>query len=338
MAPENSLSDEAPGLTPALPAHNPKRSRIQLMKATFSLLSFLFLGLVPARSEVQPVKHLIDTHIHLYDTTRERKVGWPPANDKVLYKPHLPPEYNKLAKAAGVTGVVIVEASDRLEDNKWVLDLVKGDQFYIGLVGNVDVYREDFDDHVARLAKDRRFVGVRARGSKPIDFSHDLVLANLNMLAQRNLTMDYLTNGGGIPGIQTADKLARSIPGLTIVIDHCLGYDFDGRNPRGDWVAAVESLAANKNVYCKISGLYQRCTDQPAVKDPDHYRTVLDVLWKNFGAGRLIYGSNWPCTKHSGSYASFLTLVDSWISPKGQKAREAYYWKNAATAYRLPLK
>ena len=43
-------------------------------------------------------------------------------------------------------------------------------------------------------------------------------------------------------------------------------------------------------------------------------------------------------TKHSGSYASFLKLVDSWISSKGPEAREDYYWRNSATAYRLPLK
>ncbi len=285
-----------------------------------------------------PTKHLIDTHIHLYDTTREKKVGWPPENDTVLYKPHLPAEYNKLARSAGVTGVVIVEASDRLEDNQWVLDLVKDDQFYIGLVGNVNVYREDFDQHIARLKKDRRFIGVRARGPKPIDFTHDLVLSNLNMLAQRNLTMDYLTNGGGIPGIEIVDRLARTIPNLTIVVDHCLGYDFDGKPPSSEWIAAVASLASNENVYCKISGLYQRCATQPAVKDPAHYRGVLDVLWTHFGSKRLVYGSNWPCTKHSGSYASFLKLVDSWISSKGPEAREDYYWRNAATAYRLPLK
>ena len=121
------------------------------------------------------------------------------------------------------------------------------------------------------------------------------------------------------------------------MIDHCLGYDFDGKQPSDEWVAAVESLAANKNVYCKISGLYQRCATQPAVKDPAHYQDVLEVLWKNFGSRRLVYGSNWPCTKHSGTYASFLKLVDTWISKKGPEARENFYWRNAATAYRLPL-
>jgi predicted TIM-barrel fold metal-dependent hydrolase len=52
----------------------------------------------------------------------------------------------------------------------------------------------------------------------------------------------------------------------------------------------------------------------------------------------LIYGSNWPCIKNSGSYADFRTLADAWIAPKGQDAREHFYWKNAATAYRLPLR
>jgi len=188
------------------------------------------------------------------------------------------------------------------------------------------------------LKNDKRFVGVRARAAKPIDFSHDLVLANLGMLAEHDLTMDYLTNGGGIAGIETVARLARTIPNLQIVVDHCLGYNFDGKPPSPQWIRAVERLAASPNVYCKISGLYQRSVPQPAPQDPEHYRAVLDIFWKNFGMKRLIYGSNWPVTKHTGSYASFLKLVDTYFAGKGQEARERYYWKNAAAAYRLPLK
>lgn len=301
------------------------------------LILSLLTATKAAEPKIEPVQHLIDTHIHFYDTTRDIEMAWPPKNDKVLYKPHLPAEYSKLAKAAGVTGVVIVEASDHLADNRWVLDLVENDEFYVGLVGNIDVYREDFEEQLVNLKRDQRFVGIRPRGAKTIDYSDDLVLANLRTLARHNLTMDYLTNSGGIPGIQTIDRVAREIPGLRIVVNHCLGYDFDGEAPSREWVAAVESLAKNKNVSCKISGLYQRSVPQPAPQDISHYKSVLEVLWSNFGKDRLIYGSNWPVTKHTGTYASFLVLVDSFISEKGQDAREHYYWKNAATAYRLPL-
>ena len=286
----------------------------------------------------KPVKHLIDTHIHFYDTTRDIEMAWPPKDDQVLYKPHLPAEYSKLAKASGVTGVVVVEASDHLEDNRWILDLVEGDDFYMGLVGNIDVYLKDFEAQLKKLKRDRRFVGIRPRGSKSINFSDKIVIKNLRVLADHDLTMDYLTNGGGIPGIQTIDTVARKVPGLRIVVNHCLGYDFDGKTPKQDWINAVEKLAENKNVTCKISGLYQRSVPQPAPQSVDHYQSVLEVLWKNFGKERLIYGSNWPVTKHTDSYASFVQLVDKFISEKGQEAREHYYWKNAASAYRLPLK
>lgn len=309
------------------------------MTRILSLMLTLSFGVLSAAAEdLKPVKHLIDTHIHLYDTNRDIEMSWPPRDDKVLYKPHLPADYTRLATAAGVSGVVVVEASNHLEDNQWVLDLVKDDDLYLGLVGNVDVYREDFEQQILRLKKDKRFVGVRPRGPKPIDFSNDLVLANLHALAKHDLAMDYLTNGGGIPGIETANRVARDVPDLHIVVNHCLGYDFDGHPPSPQWIAAVGRLAENKNVFCKISGLYQRSIPQPAPQNLDHYRSVLEVLWKGFGKKRVIYGSNWPVTKRTDSYASLLKLTDRFISAKGQDAREHYYWKNAATAYRLPLK
>lgn len=310
------------------------------MKRLFLIPLALCLGACTSEEEAsssQPVKHLIDTHIHLYDTTRELKVSWPPESDKVLYRPHLPEEYSTVAKAAGVTGVVIVEASKELEDNEWVLDLVQGDDFYIGLVGNVDVYREDFAEQIAQLKQDSRFVGIRPRGDKPIDYTDEAVLGSLKVLADYELTMDYLTNGGGISGIEIIEAVAAKIPGLTIVVNHCLGYDFDGAPPSEDWVAAVKKLAAHENVYCKISGLFQRSVPQPAPLDPKHYESVLEVLWEGFGQDRLVYGSNWPVTRKTGDYESYLNLVEQFISKKGQEAREAYYWKNAAAAYRLPL-
>ena len=115
-------------------------------------ISICFIGSSLSQAQnVKPVKHLIDTHIHFYDTTRDIEMSWPPKDDKVLFKPHLPAEYSKLAKASGVTGVVIVEASDHLEDNRWILDLVDDDDFYLGLVGNIDVYREDFEIQLKKV-------------------------------------------------------------------------------------------------------------------------------------------------------------------------------------------
>ena len=72
--------------------------------------------------------------------------------------------------------------------------------------------------------------------------------------------------------------------------------------------------------------------------DVAHYESLLDVLWDHFGSRRLVYGSNWPCTKKSGDYKSFVRLVGSYFERKGQPASEQYFWQNASRAYKLGLK
>ena len=306
------------------------------------LTAFLFLIALAAADErpLPKVKHMIDTHIHLYDTTREGGVPWPPEDDKMLYKPHLPAEFKEVSKPSGLTGVIIVEASDRPEDNHWVLDQVKGDDYFVALVGNIDPYARDFAEQLRELQKDARFVGIRARNGKEkkaIDYADPKFLESMRELAKAGLSVDILANGRGVEAVQQIDRLARTIPELRIVVDHVLGYNIDGKAADPEWVAAVGKLAGNKNVWCKVSGLYQRSVPQPAPHSLDHYRSVLDVLWKNLGSERLIFGSNWPCTKNSGDYTSFVKLVNEYFSAKGQEACERYFWKNAVEAYRLKL-
>lgn len=306
------------------------------------LLPVFYLTLAVNADDVglPKVKHMIDTHIHLYDTTRESGVPWPPQDDTVLYKPHLPDEFKAVSKRVGLTGVIVVEASDRPEDNQWVLDLVKDDEFFVALVGNIDPYEPDFEERLANLQKDPRVVGLRLRNGrqrKAIDYTDPKLLQSLRAVAQAGLSVDLLLNGAGVEAVKKADQLARTIPELRIVIDHVIGYDFDGRSVPDDWIAAVEKLGENKNVWCKVSGLYQRSVPQPAPKTLSHYEEVLEVLWKNLGPERLVFGSNWPCTKKSGDYTSYVKLVNQYFSKKGDDASERYFWRNAVEAYRLKL-
>ena len=309
---------------------------------TISIFCFtIFSAFADDKRPLPKVKHMIDTHIHLYDTTREKGVPWPPKEDKVLYKPHLPAEFKKASEPTGLTGVVIVEASHRIEDNQWVLDLVKDDKYFVALVGNIDPYRKDFTKQLKKLKKDPRLIGVRARNGgdqKQINYTDGKVIKSFRILAKHDLSLDILANGGGVEVVKKIDKLAQTVPELRIIVDHVLGYDFDGKSANPEWVKAVEKLSKNKNVWCKISGLYQRSIPQPAPHEIDHYRDVLDVLWKNLGKNRLIFGSNWPCTKNSGDYESFVKLVNEYFSAKGQEASERYFWQNAAEAYQLKLK
>ncbi|MEM1068539.1 MAG: amidohydrolase family protein [Planctomycetota bacterium] len=321
-------------------------SSVVLLFLAFALV-FAPAPSVRADDSLPKVKHIIDTHIHLYDTTRDvyrkdhpNSVPWPPANDTTLHKPHLPSEFRSVAKPAGVTGVVIVEASPRVDDNDWVLNLVSGDDFFVGLVGNIDPFKPSFAEDLKRLTKDSRFVGIRLHlmNQDPGIGKDPQLLKSLRQLAQAGLALDVLMNAEGPSTIDEVTSFANAVPNLRIVVNHVLGYNIDGERPGDDWKAAVERLAARPNVSVKISGLYQRSTTQPAPPSIDYYQSVLDILWDAFGSDRLIYGSNWPVTKKSGDYESFVRLVSTYFADKGQPALESFFWKNASNAYNLELK
>ena len=279
---------------------------------------------------------IIDTHIHLYDTNRPQGLPWPPKSDKVLYRPVLTEHFDKVSKENGINATVIVEASKWIPDNQWVLDLVKHDpDRYIGLVGSLEIGTPEFKKHLVQLSEDKRFVGIRMR-ERPGGvqfFKGESVWSDLGLLADMDQTLDVLMFQFSL---QDVDMVAKRLPKLKILINHVAGANIEGKAADPEWVSAVQNVAKNKNVYCKISGLFQQSHRQPSPKDVSFYQSELDVLWSNFGVDRLIYGSNWPVTMRGGTYAEYLAVVKSFFADKPRAAQEKYFYQNALKFYGLP--
>ena len=278
---------------------------------------------------------IIDTHIHLYDTTRPEGLPWPPESDQVLFRPVLPKDFDAVAKKNGLTATVIVEASEWLTDNQWVLDLVKHDPHrYIGLVGSLEIGTPDFARNLKKLSQDRRYVGIRMR-ERPggADFFTPAVWRDLELLAEMDQTLDVLMFQFSLEDVA---MVAARIPKLKILINHVAGAEIEGTPPDEKWVADVNRAAALPNVFCKISGLFQQSHRSPSPKGLAFYKGTLDVLWQAFGEDRLIYGSNWPVSMKGGDYASYKAIVMEFIAPKGRPAVEKLLYKNALSFYGLP--
>lgn len=289
----------------------------------------------PAKSKKFNDIPIIDTHIHLYDPRRPGGVPWPPPDDKVLYRPILPKQFNDVAGRNGVAATVIVEASDRVEDNQWVLDLVKGQpKRYIGVVGNLPIGTPEFAGHLKRLSKDKRYVGVRMR-QRPGDdnFFTEAVWRDLRLMARMDQTLDVLLANFSLADI---DLIARKVPKLKILVNHVTGLIIEGKPADPDWVKAVRKAAGHPNVHCKVSGLFQRSNQQPAPKDLAYYKPILDVIWDAFGEDRLVYGSNWPVSMRGGSYAEYKAVIFEYFSPKGRRVMEKLLYQNALKFYSLP--
>jgi predicted TIM-barrel fold metal-dependent hydrolase len=256
---------------------------------------------------------IIDTHIHLYDTNRSQGVDWPPVTDKVLYRPVLTEHFDELADREGIASTVIVEASSRVEDNQWMLDLIKDNSDrYLALVGNLPIGTDEFAGLIDRFSKDSRFVGLRMRDRPSGDaFFTDAVWRDLAILEEKGLTLDVLIHNFTIDEVT---EVARRIPDLKIMINHLGGLNITNDPFDEKWKAAMEKAALHENVYCKISGIFQRAGENPTPKNRSFYSPVFKVVFDAFGEDRVVYGSNWPVTDRGGSYSEQLGIIRGYFS------------------------
>src|SRR5688572_3116211 len=112
---------------------------------------------------------IVDTHIHFWQVTRPGGVPWPTPAEGPIFRDVLPPEYKAVARPNGVIAAVVVEASGIVEDNQWILDLVRHDGFFPAFVGNLEIGAPTFAANLARFAHDARFVGIRGYLSGPAE-------------------------------------------------------------------------------------------------------------------------------------------------------------------------
>jgi predicted TIM-barrel fold metal-dependent hydrolase len=275
----------------------------------------------------------IDAHTHFYDPARPEGIPWPGKDDKLLYRRVLPEDYLKVARPCGVVGTIVVEASPRVDDNRWLLDLAAKEPSVVGVVGHLTPGEDGFRDHLERFAKNPLFRGIRVnanelrKGLEQAGYAGDL-----KRLLEHDLELDV--NGGpDMPPVVA--KLAERLPKLRIVINHVANVPIDGKEAKPDWLAGLRTAAKHANVWCKVSALVDGTgrRDGKAPTQVDFYRPVLDAVWDAFGADRLIYGSNWPVSDYYASYAGVSGIVKTYFQSKGQAAAEKFFRGNALAAY-----
>jgi predicted TIM-barrel fold metal-dependent hydrolase len=270
---------------------------------------------------------IIDTHTHFYDPSRSQGVPWPP-KDSPLYRTVLPEDWRAVAGPCGVRETVVVEASQWVEDNQWVLDLAEQDKSIVGLVGNLDPHSEAFASDLKRFAENPLYRGIRWRSNLvSLDEGHDRVVAGARLLAELDLSLDV----NGPPSVlESVNRLAGEVPGLRIVIDHVGGAGDPGQIRPG-WAEAMQALARRSSVYVKVSGLPEQTKASwgEASRDPGYYLPILNPLWEWFGEDRLIFGSNWPVSDKGAPYSAVMGIVSPFFESKGADAAAKYFAGNA---------
>lgn len=282
---------------------------------------------------------IIDTHIHFWQVTRPGGVPWPTPAEGPIFRDVLPAEYAAIAHASGVVKAGIVEASGIVEDNQWILDLVRNDRFYSFFVGNLEIGAPTFAADLARFARDPRFVGIRGYLTGPAEgiTLSPAQLTSLRDLARRGMTLDIISRGSKNPKDQV-QALCTAVPELRIIIDHLGGAK--GPPPVDPtWELEIRRLAdVCPKLHMKFSSFYDMYAPGDVVfaspTDLASYKAHFDVLMSAFGADRLIWASNWPVITLHGSFEAQIAIAEEYLAPFGTKVRDKVMYRNALGFYR----
>lgn len=291
------------------------------------------------RSAPAGKRPIVETHIHFWQVTRPGGVPWPTPAEGPIFRDVLPPEYTAIARPHGVVSAGIVEASGLVEDNQWILDLVRHDRFYSFFVGNLEIGAPTFANDLTRFARDPRFVGIRGYLTGPAEgiTLSPAQLASLRDLARRGMTLDIISRGSKNPKAQV-QALCTAVPDLRIIIDHLGGAK--GPPPVDPtWELEVRRIAdVCPNLYMKFSSFYDMYAPGdvvfPSPTDLAAYKAHFDVLMTAFGARRLIWGSNWPVIGLHGTFEAQIAIAEDYLAPFGMTVRDQVMFKNALAFYR----
>jgi L-fuconolactonase len=307
--------------------------RREFLKVSGTLAAAWAAGpLSEARSPAIPV---IDTHIHLFDTSRPEGVPWPEKTDTALYKPALPERYQSLAGPFGVVGAIVIEASNLLSDNDWVLHVAANHPIIVGMIGDLIPGTPEYAENLDRLHANPLFLGIRYGNLWDRDLAIDAkkpdFLPGLKMLASRGLTLDSANPDLSL--VRAIAGVSDQIPALRIVVDHLpstrVPTDTAGRD---EYWSLLRHLAQNKNVFVKLSEVILARVEQSG--GPTFAHDTLSSLWELFGEDQVLYASDWPNSDHHATYAETFTILRDFVAPKGRQAQEKFFWKNSIAAYR----
>ena len=255
----------------------------------------------------------IDAHQHFWDLSRPFDYAWLDAPElAAIRRDFLPEHLSPLLNAAGVDGCVAVQTQHDVAETRWLLDLADAHPFIAGVVGWVDLTEHGCGDQLDEFTPHPKFVGVRhVVQDEPDDdwVVRPDVLRGLRELERRGLPFDLLF----FPRhLKHAATLARTLPGLPLVIDH-LGKPPIAAGELDAWAADLRAAAAFDTVSCKLSGMVTEA-DWNAWTPAD-LRPYVEVALDAFGPDRCLYGSDWPVCVTAGSYgrvhAALVEVLDS---------------------------
>jgi L-fuconolactonase len=274
----------------------------------------------------------IDSHHHFWNYD-PGQYAWITDNMSVLKQDFGPCELQRLCDDAGVHGVISVQARQTIAETDWLLKIADAEPLVQGIVGWVPLASPTFEKDLERFAGSPWLKGVRHVVQDEPDDAFILgsqFNSGIGRLKLYGMVYDILIYAKHLPNtIQFVDQH----PDQQFVLDHIakpsVAEEFDTR-----WAAGIQRLAERDNVVgCKFSGIVTEVRN--ATWNLDMIRPYWDTALHGFGAGRLMFGSDWPVCLLRAEYATWIETVATLAKSLSPLEQEQFWSGNAQRVYRL---
>ena len=290
---------------------------------------------------------IVDAHHHVWDLSVRDQPWLAQAELAPLRRNFVLSDLKPEAVAQGVTATVLVQTVTEPGETPEMLALAAAEDLVAGVVGWVDLQAPGVGDAVAALRQrpgGDLLVGIRhplLTEPDPGWLARPAVLRGLAAVAAAGLVFDVVAEPRQLAAAVTA---AAATPELTFVLDH-LGNPDVCAGVGEVWASAVRAFAALPNTVAKLSGILAEPACGPAVPDDaagradgtqaGHIRPFYEIALSGFGPGRLMFGSDWPVSTLTASYAEVHAAARSLTADLSQAELAAVFRDTAVRAYGL---
>jgi L-fuconolactonase len=270
----------------------------------------------------------VDAHQHFWHYRPERD-AWITEDMGVIRRDFLPGDLEGVLADAGLNASVAVQASQSLEETRFLLGLARDHDFVRGVVGWVDLLAPDLEPTLEALSEDPLLVGIRHVAQAEADdwLAREDVAAGIRRLAGFGLTYDILVYHWQLPAAQT---LVDRLPDQPFVVDH-LAKPAIRDGALEPWATRMRELSRRPNVWCKLSGMVTEADWRSWT--PDDLNPYIDVVLEAFGPERLMFGSDWPVCLLAAGYSDVVDVVEDAASTLAPTERDAIFGGTACRFY-----
>lgn len=281
-----------------------------------------------------PAHPIVDAHLHLWDPAL---IPYPwLADDPLLNRPYLLPDYRAAFEGAEVAAMVFVQCeaapSAYAREAEWAAGLARIDPRIKAMIAWAPLERgEAVEPELVFLQRHGILRGIR----RIIQFEDDVdfclrpdFIAGVRTLARHRLSFDICIDHRHMANIL---KFVAALPEVTMILDH-IGKPAIREGRLQPWADQMRELARFPNVVCKVSGV---ATEAAPDWTPEDVRPFVDVAFAEFGFGRTMFGGDWPVTLRAVQPARWIRLLDDSLSGVSEAERRQFWHDNALRIYRI---